>query len=129
MSDKPANLIIMFVREGERERAEQSRVGTDLWAKPQVLISSYNSLDEGRYFDVESRCSFAFDHVTQVRALVPCIIYLGAKFERRERERLTRRVESVRRTIVYSRVGTYGSDVRLLTPMHPPSSISTDQTY
>ena len=124
MSDNPAILIIMFEREGGRERAEQSRaeqsrVGTDLWAKPQVLISSYNSLDDGRYFDVESRCSFAFDHITQVRALVPCIIHMGAKFERRERERLTRRVESVRRTIVYSRVGTYGSDVRLLTSTPP----------
>ena len=33
----------------------------------QVLISTHNSLGNGRYYDVESRVSFAFDHVTQVR--------------------------------------------------------------
>lgn len=36
---------------------------------PQVIISSHNSLGDGRYFDVESSCSFAFDHTTQVRTL------------------------------------------------------------
>ncbi|KAL8921833.1 MAG: hypothetical protein Q9172_003824 [Xanthocarpia lactea] len=30
-----------------------------------VLISTYNSLEDGRYYDVESRKSFAFDHQTQ----------------------------------------------------------------
>ncbi|KAF6240107.1 hypothetical protein HO173_001717 [Letharia columbiana] len=30
-----------------------------------VLISSYNSLGDGRYYDVESRSSFAFDPITQ----------------------------------------------------------------
>lgn len=33
----------------------------------QVLVSSHNSLGGGRYFDVESSSSFAFDHTTQVR--------------------------------------------------------------
>jgi capping protein alpha len=32
----------------------------------QVIISSYNSLGDGRYFDVESSSSFVFDHTTQV---------------------------------------------------------------
>ncbi|MCJ1227310.1 F-actin-capping protein subunit alpha [Toensbergia leucococca] len=32
-----------------------------------VLISSYNALDGGRYYDMESQSSFAFDHTTQVR--------------------------------------------------------------
>jgi hypothetical protein len=31
-----------------------------------VIISSYNSLGDGRYFDVESSSSFVFDHTTQV---------------------------------------------------------------
>ncbi|RYC60384.1 hypothetical protein CHU98_g5822 [Xylaria longipes] len=31
----------------------------------QVVISSHNSLGDGRYFDVESSSSFAFDHATQ----------------------------------------------------------------
>lgn len=33
----------------------------------QVLVTPYNSLGGGRYYDVESKSSFAFDHVTQVR--------------------------------------------------------------
>lgn len=32
----------------------------------QVIISSHSSLGDGRYYDVESSSSFAFDHVTQV---------------------------------------------------------------
>ncbi|KAI0888043.1 subunits of heterodimeric actin filament capping protein Capz [Annulohypoxylon maeteangense] len=31
----------------------------------QVIISSHSSLGDGRYFDVESSSSFAFDHATQ----------------------------------------------------------------
>ncbi|KAI1272868.1 subunits of heterodimeric actin filament capping protein Capz [Xylaria sp. FL0933] len=31
----------------------------------QVIISSHNSLGDGRYFDVESSSSFTFDHTTQ----------------------------------------------------------------
>lgn len=30
-----------------------------------VLISSYNSLGEGRYYDLENQSSFRFDHLTQ----------------------------------------------------------------
>ncbi|CAL3963064.1 unnamed protein product, partial [Diplocarpon coronariae] len=30
-----------------------------------VIVSSYNSLGDGRYYDVESSSSFAFDHSTQ----------------------------------------------------------------
>lgn len=33
----------------------------------QVIISSHSSLGDGRYYDVESSSSFAFDHTTQVR--------------------------------------------------------------
>ena len=32
-----------------------------------VLVSSHCSLGDGRYFDVESSSSFAFDHATQVQ--------------------------------------------------------------
>ena len=38
-----------------------------MWRGEQVLISAYNSLGGERYYDGESRSSFAFDHVTQVR--------------------------------------------------------------
>ncbi|KAI9827870.1 MAG: F-actin-capping protein subunit alpha [Phylliscum demangeonii] len=31
----------------------------------QVLVSAHNRLDDGRYYDGESRISFGFDHVTQ----------------------------------------------------------------
>ena len=30
----------------------------------EVLVSSYNSLGDGRYYDVESSSSFVFDHAT-----------------------------------------------------------------
>lgn len=33
----------------------------------QVIVSSFNKLEDGRYYDVESQMSFEFDHVTQVR--------------------------------------------------------------
>ena len=33
----------------------------------QVLVTPYNSLGGGRYYDVESNSSFQFDHSTQVR--------------------------------------------------------------
>ena len=31
-----------------------------------VIVSSHNSVGDGRYFDVESSSSFLFDHATQV---------------------------------------------------------------
>ncbi|EGD99196.1 F-actin capping protein alpha subunit [Trichophyton tonsurans CBS 112818] len=31
----------------------------------EVIVSSYNKLEDGRYFDVESQTSFDFDHVSQ----------------------------------------------------------------
>ena len=34
-----------------------------------VIISSYNSLGDGRYYDVETSSSFVFDHTTQVCVL------------------------------------------------------------
>lgn len=33
----------------------------------QVIISSHNSLGDGRYYDVESSSSFYFDHTKRVR--------------------------------------------------------------
>ncbi|KAL6714449.1 hypothetical protein ACLMJK_007873 [Lecanora helva] len=30
-----------------------------------ILVSSFNALEDGRYYDVESQSSFAFDHITQ----------------------------------------------------------------
>jgi capping protein alpha len=31
-----------------------------------VIVSEFNRLDDGRYFDIESRTSWEFDHTTQV---------------------------------------------------------------
>ena len=36
----------------------------------QVLISAYNSLGDGRYFDSASQTSFEVDHASQVRLFV-----------------------------------------------------------
>ncbi|MCJ1478356.1 F-actin-capping protein subunit alpha [Lambiella insularis] len=35
-----------------------------------VLVTPYNSLGDGRYYDVESNSSFAFDHTTQIPSAV-----------------------------------------------------------
>ncbi|TQS36451.1 hypothetical protein Golomagni_03100 [Golovinomyces magnicellulatus] len=35
-----------------------------------VIISSYNALDDNRYYDVESSSSFTFDHTTQIASNV-----------------------------------------------------------
>ena len=32
----------------------------------QVLVSQYNKLPDGRYYDTETNTSFEFDHITQV---------------------------------------------------------------
>ena len=40
-------------------------------ASEQVIVSAYNCLGENRYYDLESKQSWAFDHITQVRSIVP----------------------------------------------------------
>ncbi|KAK3186213.1 F-actin-capping protein subunit alpha [Lecanicillium sp. MT-2017a] len=44
-----------------------------------VLVSSYNKLDDGRYYDVESSSSFAFDHTTQKASAVQSYVVEGAQ--------------------------------------------------
>ncbi|KAK4034416.1 F-actin capping protein alpha subunit-domain-containing protein [Parachaetomium inaequale] len=39
-------------------------------ASQQVIVSSHNALGGDRYYDVESSCSFAFDHTTQKASAV-----------------------------------------------------------
>jgi capping protein alpha len=36
----------------------------------EVLVSEHNKLGDGRYYDVESQSSFAFDHATQKASAV-----------------------------------------------------------
>lgn len=45
----------------------------------QVIISSHSSLGDGRYFDVESSSSFAFDHATQKASGVQSYVLEGAQ--------------------------------------------------
>ncbi|KAI1148449.1 2-oxoisovalerate dehydrogenase beta subunit [Nemania diffusa] len=47
----------------------------------QVIISSHNSLGDGRYFDVESSSSFAFDHATQKASDVKSYVLDGSQAE------------------------------------------------
>ncbi|KAF5259398.1 hypothetical protein FOXYS1_9983 [Fusarium oxysporum] len=44
-----------------------------------VIISSHNSLGDGRYYDVESSSSFAFDHTTQKASAVQSHVLEGAQ--------------------------------------------------
>ena len=48
-----------------RERISLDR-GSKADVQLQIIISSHNSLGDGRYYDVESSSSFDFDHATQV---------------------------------------------------------------
>jgi hypothetical protein len=51
----------------------------------QVIISSHCSLGDGRYYDVESSSSFAFDHTTQVsRVQAACICLTDSNSRYRE---------------------------------------------
>ncbi|KAI1078111.1 subunits of heterodimeric actin filament capping protein Capz [Whalleya microplaca] len=47
----------------------------------QVIISSHSSLGDGRYYDVESASSFAFDHTTQKASDVQSHVLEGAQAE------------------------------------------------
>lgn len=51
----------------ERYNEEQFATTKLPGSSQQVIISSHSSLGDGRYYDVESSSSFAFDHTTQVR--------------------------------------------------------------
>jgi capping protein alpha len=42
-----------------------------------VIISSHSSLGDGRYYDVESSSSFAFDHETQKASAVQSHVLEG----------------------------------------------------
>jgi len=42
-----------------------------------VIISSHSSLVDGRYYDIESSCSFAFDHATQKASAVESYVPEG----------------------------------------------------
>ncbi|CAG9943789.1 unnamed protein product [Clonostachys rosea f. rosea IK726] len=44
-----------------------------------VIISSHNSLGDGRYYDVESSSSFAFNHETQTASAVQSYVVEGAQ--------------------------------------------------
>ncbi|KAF4449706.1 transketolase [Fusarium austroafricanum] len=44
-----------------------------------VIISSHNSLGDGRYYDVESSSSFAFDHTTQKASAVQSYVLEGSQ--------------------------------------------------
>ncbi|KAK4105193.1 subunits of heterodimeric actin filament capping protein Capz [Parathielavia hyrcaniae] len=45
----------------------------------QVIISSHSALGGGRYYDVESSCSFTFDHTTQKASAVESHVVDGEK--------------------------------------------------
>ncbi|KAB8294308.1 hypothetical protein EYC80_009729 [Monilinia laxa] len=46
-----------------------------------VIISSHNSLGDGRYYDVESSSSFAFDHTTQKASVVQSHVLEGSQVD------------------------------------------------
>ncbi|KAA6413582.1 MAG: f-actin-capping subunit alpha [Lasallia pustulata] len=58
--------ILQSVNPAFKKYNEEQLATTKLPGSSQhVIISPYNSLGEGRYYDVESQTSFSFDHTTQ----------------------------------------------------------------
>ena len=91
-----------------------------------MLVSKYNSLGGGRYFDVGSSSSFAFDHATQVRALEA----IGAV---RSPISDGKRAESIRCAVLFLRLAARRTNARTARPsalttvsyhpaLDPPSS-------
>jgi capping protein (actin filament) muscle Z-line, alpha len=83
----------------------------------QVLVSKYNALDDGRYYDVESSSSFAFDHTTQVRLSLGCALIVL----------LTYSQESVRSTIIHARINPFRLNVRAAERRYIQSSLPGDR--
>ncbi|KAL1955716.1 hypothetical protein VTO42DRAFT_8188 [Malbranchea cinnamomea] len=50
-----------FKRYNEKQLATAKLPGSS----QEVIVSEYNKLDDGRYYDVESQTSFEFDHISQ----------------------------------------------------------------
>ncbi|KAI0449899.1 2-oxoisovalerate dehydrogenase beta subunit [Xylaria acuta] len=63
----------------EKYNEEQFATAKLPGSSQQVVISSHNSLGDGRYFDVESSSSFAFDHATQKASDVQSYAVEGAQ--------------------------------------------------
>ncbi|KAL8909489.1 MAG: hypothetical protein Q9207_000169 [Kuettlingeria erythrocarpa] len=59
------NLLDSIVPAFQKYNEEQLATVKLPGSSKNVLISSYNSLGDGRYYDIESQRSFAFDHQTQ----------------------------------------------------------------
>jgi capping protein (actin filament) muscle Z-line, alpha len=63
----------------ERYNEEQFTTAKLPGSSQQVIISSHNSLGGGRYYDVDSSSSFAFDHATQKASGVQSHVLEGAQ--------------------------------------------------
>lgn len=80
----------------------------------QVLISQYNTLEDGKYYDVESQSSFAFDHMTQVQLLSTDLRTEGEAEEQ---------IESIRCPVLRPRIRTQRPHVR------PSLLFPSEQSY
>jgi hypothetical protein len=66
-SSSPVRLFAPQREQNPADAETTEGCAKDGFSWTQVIVSSHNSLGDGRYFDVESSSSFAFDHATQVR--------------------------------------------------------------
>ncbi|KAI9151748.1 F-actin-capping protein subunit alpha [Paramyrothecium foliicola] len=78
--DSP-NIVSELAPAFEKYNEEQFTTVKLPGSSQQVVISSHNSLGGGRYFDVESSSSFAFDHTTQKASAVQSYVVEGAQAE------------------------------------------------
>jgi len=64
------NLVSQLGPSFEKYNEEQFIAAKLPGGSQQVIVSSHNSLGDGRYYDVENSSSFAFDHTTQKASAV-----------------------------------------------------------
>jgi len=73
------NLVSQLGPAFEKYNEEQFATVKLPGSSQQVIISSHNSLGDGRYYDVESSSSFAFDHTTQKASAVQSHVLEGSQ--------------------------------------------------
>ncbi|TGO63601.1 hypothetical protein BOTNAR_0098g00030 [Botryotinia narcissicola] len=73
------NLVSELGPAFERYNEEQFATVKLPGSSQNVIISSYNSLGDGRYYDVESSSSFVFDHTTQKASAVQSYVLEGSQ--------------------------------------------------
>ncbi|KAK1832392.1 F-actin capping protein alpha subunit-domain-containing protein [Podospora conica] len=77
LTNNSPNLLRELAPAFERYNEEQFATVKLPGSSQLVIVSEHSALDDGRYFDVESSSSFAFDHATQKASAVQSYVLEG----------------------------------------------------